>query len=495
MIHHPFAFIDWVILGAYGIIVILIGIVSRSEDDVSDYFFARHRMPWWAVGISLIATSVSASTFLGNPAEAYQFDLRLLQLNLGVPISIAIVCLIFIPYFQKSHAKSAYETLELRFDLKTRTLASVLYTIHVLLRTGILIYGPSLVFATITGLNIYWTIIVVGFITILYTTIGGIRAVIWTDFMQFLILATGGVLILFFIDLDVPGGFTQILSKASSAGKLKLFDLNFDLANPRNIWSAGIAYIALDLAIRACDQQFVQRYLSCKDVLRSQFAAILSAVAGLFIALLFFAVGIFLWGYYQNYPTQLPMGFSVNQVLPNYIATKLPWGMSGLIVAAVLAAAMSSLDSAIQALANVATVDFYQRFKKGKKPSLKFARKISVVWGILGIVIGLLTVGIGKNLFIIALSFTSLFTGALLGIFILAVLIRRANGTGAFYGGIIGVLTLLVVTKILHFNISWPWYPVISMTATIVSGVIISLFSAPPKRKTQELGFRTRSIS
>jgi len=481
MIHHPFALIDWVILAAYGAIVILIGIVSRSEDDVSDYFFAKHKMPWWAVGISLIATSVSASTFLGNPAEAYQFDLRLLQLNLGVPISIAIVCMVFIPYFQKSHATSAYEVLELRFDLKTRTLASILYTIHVLLRTGILIYGPALVFSAITGLSIYWTIVIVGIITIMYTTIGGIRAVIWTDVMQFVILFSGGILIILFIDLDVPGGSSALLQNVKEAGKLTWFDGSFSLDNARNVWSAGVAYIALDLAIRSTDQQFVQRYLSCSDTRHSQYAAVLSAVMGVAIALLFFGVGAYLWGFYQFYPQQLPAGTSVNGVLPHYIATKLPWGMSGLIVAAVLAAAMSSLDSAIQALANTATVDFYQRFKGGDKPSIKFARYISVVWGVVGIAIGIITASIGKNLFVLALSFTSLFTGALLGIFLLAVVFKRATGTGAFAGGIIGVITLALVTKVFHAPISWPWYPVISLSATIVSGMIISMII--PKKK------------
>ena len=476
MIHQPFAFIDWVVLFAYLVIVMLIGVVYRSgREGVLDYFFARGRMPWWAVGISLIATSVSASTFVGNPAEAYQFDLRLLQLNVGVPLSIVIVCIVFIPFFRRSGASSAYEVLEKRFDLKTRTLASTFYIIHVLLRTGILIFGPSLIVAQVTGLDVRVVVVAVGIVAMFYTVLGGIRAVIWTDVLQFGILFGGGVLICVIVSLDVTGGFEAVVERASQAGKLTWFDSSWGLANPRNIWAAGIAYITLDLAIRAADQQFVQRYFSCVDVRRSQYAAILSAVLGLFVAILFFAVGVFLWVFYQAYPGQLASITDANQVLPQYVTTKLPWGVSGLIVAAVFAAAMSSIDSAISALANTVTIDFYGRFGGRPEKRMRFARMISFLCGLLGIAIGIFSITAKKNLFVLALSFTSLFTGALLGIFILAVATKRTSGWGAFIGAILGMASLVVVTKILALPISWPWYPVISMTVTVATGWSIGL--------------------
>ncbi|HPQ81489.1 MAG TPA: sodium transporter, partial [bacterium] len=382
MIHQSFSFIDWVVLVSYFAIIFLVGVIYRSgKEGVLDYFFARSRMPWWAVGLSLIATSVSASTFLGNPAEAYEFDLRLLQLNLGVPFSILVVCLVFIPFFRKSGATSAYEVLEKRFDLKTRTLASAFYVVHVLLRTGILIYGPSILVAQVTGMKIGTVIVGVGIVTIAYTVVGGIRGIIWTDAIQFVILTGGALLICLFIDLDVPGGLPAVFEMAGEAGKLRVFDSSWDLANPRNIWAAGFAYIALDLAIRAADQQFVQRYLTCADVRRAQYAAILSAVLGVGAALLFFALGISLWGFYQAYPEELVGVTTVNGVLPQFIATKLPWGVSGLIVAAVFAAAMSSISSAINALGETATIDFYKRFGGKSGGALLFARLISVLWG------------------------------------------------------------------------------------------------------------------
>ncbi|MFH0799196.1 MAG: sodium/solute symporter [Pseudomonadota bacterium] len=482
MIHQPFAFIDWVVLAAYFAIVLLIGFVYRSgQDGVLDYFFARRQMPWWAVGLSLIATSVSASTFLGNPAEAYQFDLRLLQLNLGVPISIFIVCWIFIPFFSRSGATSAYEVLEKRFDLKTRSLASVFYVIHVLLRTGILIYGPSIMVAQVSGLDMRLVIVVVGIVTVAYTAVGGIRAVIWTDVMQFGILFIGALIICLFIGLDVPGGVHGIFEKASAAGKLKLFDTSWSFANPRNIWAAGFAYIALDMAIRATDQQFVQRYLSCTDVRRARYAAILSAVLGLAVAILFFSVGIFLWGFYQVYPEDLGKVASVNDVLPHYVATKLTWGVSGLIVAAVFAAAMSSISSAINALSETATIDFFLRFGGSREHSMKFARLSSVAWGTIGIGIALYMASFGENLFSLALSFTSLFTGALLGLFILAVVIKKASGTGAFVGAIMGMAVLALVTRVFRWPVSWPWYPVISMTTTVAVGWFVSVVSGGRK--------------
>ncbi len=481
MIHQPFAFIDWIVLIAYLVVVILIGIVARSgKEGISDYFFARGRMPWWTVGISLIATSVSASTFLGNPAEAFGHDLRLMQLNIGVPVSILIVCAVFIPFFRRSGAASAYEVLEQRFDLKTRMLASSFYIVHVLLRTGILIFGPAIILAQVTGLDVRIVIVVVGVVAVAYTAIGGIRAVIWTDVLQFFILFGGGVLICLFIDLDVPGGMGAIFDQAGHAGKLTWFDPSWDLADARTFWAAGVAYIVLDLAIRAADQQFVQRYLSCSSLRRTQYAAILSAVLGLFVALLFFIVGIFLWGYFQAYPMQLAGIADPNRVLPQFIATKMPWGVAGLIVAAVLAAAMSSVDSAVSALSNTATIDFYRRFGGSEGSSMRFARGITILWGILSIIIGLVVASMGKNLLVLALSFTSLFTGALLGLFILAVGVKRASGWGAFLGAISGMLVLALVTKGLDLHISWPWYPVISMTTTVSVGWIVSVLS--PRR-------------
>ena len=481
MIHQAFSFIDWVVLVSYFAIIFLIGVIYRSgREGVLDYFFAKSRMPWWAVGLSLIATSVSASTFLGNPAEAYEFDLRLLQLNIGVPISILLVCWIFIPFFRKSGATSAYEVLEKRFDLKTRTLASSFYILHVLLRTGILIYGPSIMVAQVTGVDINIVIVAVGIVTVAYTVVGGIRGVIWTDAIQFVILFGGALLICLFIDLDVPGGLPAIFAKADAAGKLTWFDGSWDLANPRNIWAAGAAYIALDLAIRAADQQFVQRYLTCEDVRRARYAAILSAVLGVAVALLFFGLGISLWGFYQAYPEELASVGNVNGVLPHFIATKLPWGVSGLIVAAVFAAAMSSISSAINALSETATIDFYTRFGGDPAKALRFARGSSAIWGTAGIAIALYMATFGDNLFVLALSFTSLFTGALLGIFILAACVKSARGWGAFLGAVLGMTTLAFVTKVLRLDIAWPWYPVISMGTTVAAGWFLSLFVRRP---------------
>lgn len=475
MIHQPFALIDWVVLAAYLVIVLLIGAIYRTEKDGAfGYFFARGRMPWWAVGLSLIATSVSASTFLGNPAEAYEFDLRLLQLNIGVPLSIVIVCIVFIPFFRRFGATSAYEILERRFDLKTRTVASLFYIVHVLLRTGILIFGPSIVVAKITGIDIRILIAVVGIVAVAYTTMGGIRAVIWTDVLQFGILFLGGVLVIVFIDLDVSGGMAQIFQQASEAGKLRWFDPSWNLADPRTFWAAGVAYIVLDLSIRAADQQFVQRYLTCTDVRRARYAAILSAVLGFAVALLFFGVGIALWGYYRAYPGELPLTGDVNQILPHYITAKMPWGVSGLIVAAIFAAAMSSIDSAINALSETATIDFFRRFGGRPERELPFARLTTVLWGVLGIGMALYAASFGENIFILALSFTSLFTGALLGLFVLAVAFPRIRGHGAFWGAICGMLSLGLITKVLRWPVSWPWYPVISMTVTIVMAFLIT---------------------
>lgn len=489
-----FGFINWIVLGVYLAAMLGIGaLFARKNVSAKEYFFAGGNIPWWAAGVSMIATSVSATTFLGNPAETFSGDMSFMMLNFGVPVSILITSFVFIPYFRKAQVRSAYETLEKRFDRKTRYLAACIYSAHLLLRTGILIYGPAIVLSKITGFSTTTAILICGVSTIIYTYEGGFRAVIWTDVVQFGIFFAGAAAAIAFAASGISGGYAEASRMADEAGKFVWFRGGIDPSDARNFLSAGVAYIALDLAIRGCDQQFIQRYMSTSDIKRAQWATVLSAVLGLLVSWALFMVGAYLYSYYKVHPGDLPAGTDANGVFPHFILTVLPKGFSGLLVAAIFAAAMSSLTSAISALSNTTLVDFIEtrRVFANETERLKTARRWVLLWGVVGVASALYASTFNASLLYTALYFTSLFTGSLLGIFLLAVAVPWARGGSAFAGAIIGMIALAACTRGLNLdiasaeatpvigwianglrlNISWPWYPVISATATVAGGM------------------------
>ncbi|MBO7513898.1 MAG: sodium transporter, partial [Fibrobacter sp.] len=275
-----FTALDWIVLVAYLLLSIAIGLfVSRGNKNLKEYMLGGGSIPWVAVGISLIATSVSATTFLGAPADVYGDNMTFLMFQIGAFISIVVVGLVFIPKFRSSGINSAYELFEVRFSRPVRRLAAVFYCLHLLLRTGILLFAPSLVLAQILHIDLKLAIIVSAAVAIFYTWFGGIKAVIWTDVMQFVVFFGGGVLVLILIS-NAVGGFGEMATLASEAGKTKWWDASMDVSNARTLVSAGFAYAILEIAIRGCDQQFVQRYLSCKDVKAANRSSILSMVLG-----------------------------------------------------------------------------------------------------------------------------------------------------------------------------------------------------------------------
>ena len=325
-----FTALDWLVLFAYLLLSLAIGLwVSRGNKNLKEYMFGGGSMPWVAVGISLIATSVSATTFLGAPADVFGDDMTFLMFQIGALLSIVVVGFVFIPRFRTSGISSAYELFEVRFGSRSvRRLAAVFYCLHLLLRTGILLYAPSLVLAQILHIDLKLAIIVSAAIAIFYTWFGGIKAVIWTDVMQFCVFFGGGVLVLLIIANQV-GGFGEMATLASEAGKTRWWN------------------------IRGCDQQFVQRYLSCKDVKAANRSSVLSMVLGCAVSILFYWVGAALFVFYKKAQVAtLPEGLGQNDVFPYFIVNALPSGVTGLIVAAICAAAMSSLSGAINSLSN-----------------------------------------------------------------------------------------------------------------------------------------------
>ena len=484
-----FTLIDWIVLFAYLLFSLAIGLwVSRGNKNLKEYMFGGGAMPWVAVGISLIATSVSATTFLGAPADVYGDDMTFLMFQIGALLSIIVVGFVFIPRFRSAGINSAYELFERRFgSLAVRRLAALFYCLHLLLRTGILLYAPSLVLAQILHVDLRVAIVVSAAVAIFYTWFGGIKAVIWTDVMQFCVFFGGGALVLILIS-NAVGGFGEMAAMASEAGKTRWWNPSIDISDARTLVSAGFAYAILEIAIRGCDQQFVQRYLSCKDVKAANRSSILSMVLGCAVSILFYWVGAALFVYYKVAGvSSLPEGIGQNDVFPYFIVNGLPIGVTGLIVAAICAAAMSSLSGAINSLSNTSEHDFLGWKEDEGIGGLKRAKIWTVVWGVLGVFFALFAATQQGSLLKNALFFTGLFTGPLLGMFILAFFVKNLRPWMVVAAVLCGMASLVLIQGIPAFGVpallggifSWPWMPFISMTTTIVVAVVLKLVCTP----------------
>lgn len=475
-----FETIDWITLVGYLAVMTGMGAYfARRNTDYHAYMFGSGQMPWFAVGISLIATSVSATTFLGNPADTFANNMTYLMCNIGVFMSIWVIAVVFIPRFRALKVTSAYELLETRFSRPVRLLAAVFYCLHLLLRTGILLYGPAIVLAEIFSLNIYLAICIMAVLAIVYTYFGGLQAVVWTDVVQFFVLFGGGLMTLYFCAKGI-GGVGAMWDAAVTAGKTKVFDFSMDPSQARTLLSAGLVYVVFEVAIRGCDQQFVQRYMACKDVRAANLSSLLSAVLGLLVGLLFYSVGAALYVYFKEAQVmELPGDVTTNHVFPYFILHVLPPGLTGLLVAAIFAAAMSSLDSAVTALSNTTMTDFFQA-NDGEQ--LGKARKWVIIWGILGTLAAFVCVIGQKSLLAKALFFTSLFTGPLLGLFLFAFFREKTVPRALFGGAIGGMICLMLFSKIPVlpgwepiYQFSWPWNPVISLTGTALCTFLLEM--------------------
>lgn len=491
---------DWFVLGIYVLAMIGIGAwANRMQTDTEAYFVGNRNVRWWAAGLSIIATSFSAASILGVPGYAYATDMWYLQYQLGDILAAVITAVLFIPFFHRVRGlTTAYEYLEERFDLKTRLLGSTLFILTVLLRAGTLLFGAALLFSAVAptdfipGLSgVEEAVVVFGIIAIIYTVMGGITAVIWTDVIQFSIMAIGIIASMAVVVLGTPGGWGTAFAEADAFGKLDIIHMDEPLGG-QGLLTAIFGYGLLALSLFGTNQQPVQRYMTVKSPREAQQAIILGVGAGALGVLLSLLLGVFLFIYYQHFPEQLPGGLTADQVMPLFVSTRVPPIITGALVAAVFAAAMSSLDSALNSLAAASTVDFVARFKPDlpEAARLRFAKVVVVTAGIVGIAIGIYSARTQAPLIDLILTFMGFFAGGLLGLFLLGMLTRRANGHGAFTGAIVGTLVVLMVTEndfplprlydLFGFEpIPFIWSTAVGTAVTMVVGYLLSLAGNP----------------
>lgn len=477
--------LDYVIIGLYLAAILAMGAYfSGQQTSLKEFFLGSRNIPWWAAAFSGIATVVSAAAYLGAPGQAFQADLTFLQYRLATPFAIAIICLLLIPFFYRLELFTAYEYLERRFDLKTRLLASILFVLLKCFYLAIVIYAPGLVVAEMTGWPLTGIVLATGLLTTLYTMMGGIRAVIWTDCLQLFVLLGGLVFTITILSSAVDGGLLQVVDQASAAGKLRFFDFSTSLEREFTFWGGIIGGTFFMVSQYGVDQAEIQRFLTTSSVRRSQLAVLSSMMVASAVGLLLFLVGAALFVFYSNYPEKGGLAINPDRVFPKFIIEELPPGVTGLVIASVFAAAMSTASSVLNSLTTVSLSDVYQRLSN-RPSSVSAARWLTLAFGFFCTVLGMYTDRFGTIL-VASSKLINFFGGTLTGVFLLGILVPRANGTGAFLGALVGFAGVFLLS--LTTNVSWMWYGVFSAVLAFTTGGMLSLcFPAPTRENTAGL--------
>ena len=446
--------VDIVVIAAYLALMAGVGFVfMRRNRDSDAYFKAGGRLPWWVVSLSIYATMFSSITFMSVPAMAFSGDMTYFVISFGIPILALVTVKWYLPFFRRLNLTSAYEYLEVRFNLPCRLFASAAFILFMIARTAIVAYLPSLAICAVAGIDINLAIVVVTAVTILYCTVGGVEAVIWSDFVQSMILIASTALILVWLIAGTDGGLSGFLSMGTEAGKFRVFDFAPDWTKPC-FWVVFIGGLVANLASYTSDQCVVQRYMTTPDEKSAAKSILFNGGLSFLNCFVFFTVGVALWTYYQSHAAALPPGTKPDAVLAVFIARELPIGVSGLVLAAVAAATMSTLSANLNSAASAITVDFCQRLVMGGPQSsaaasdaqervppasdraLLLGGKIStVVVGVLGgaMALWLANTDVG-NIYDQFQRFLGILTGGLGCLFFMGIFMKRVNGFGATCG-------------------------------------------------------------
>lgn len=455
---------------------------SKRQKDTNDYFKGGGRIPWWAAGLSIFGTALSAITFMAIPAKTYATDWSYFMLNLTIFLVAPIIIFLFIPFYRKQNVTTAYEYLENRFNLTIRLIGSFSFIVYQIGRMGVVLFLPSIALNVATGIDIFLCIALMGIIALLYTMLGGIEAVIWTDVMQVIVLLGGAILSLTMIILKIDGGFSSIIDIAARNHKFNVFDLSFSLKQP-TLWVMLLGGIFANITTYGTDQTMVQRYLTTKTQKEANRSVWTNAILTIPATLIFFFVGTALYVFYQKYPSDLsPMMQNNDAIFPLFIASQLPEGISGLLIAGIFAASMSSLSSSMNSAATAYATDIHFRFGWSKNTNqLKLARIATFVVGISGTLFAFLMATMDiESLWDEFQKVLGLVIGSLGGVFLLGILSKKANSTGALLGIIVSIIVQILVAS--YQSIHLLAYSATGVISCFVAGWIAS-FIFPVKKK------------
>jgi SSS family solute:Na+ symporter len=555
---HP---VDWAIVGVYLAWMIWDGLrLTKQSDKLEGYFLGARSLPWWAVGLSVMATQLSAITMIGTTGQGYADGMRFLQFYFALPIAMIVLSMTLVPFFHRANIFTAYEYLEQRFDAKTRALTSFLFLVSRSMSLGVVISAPAVVLAVVLGLNVTTTALLIALPTAVYTMFGGVQAVTWTDVKQ-MVLIVGGLAaaaIVLIMSLPADVSVVQALKIAGATGRMQTFDFTFDLTNQWTFWSGTIAAFFLFCSYFGTDQSQVQRYLTTKSIDEARSSLLMSAYWKIPLQALVLIVGVLMFVFYVFTPA--PMLFNrvheremtegarateyrtlerqfeetsasraaaaagmaraeaagdsqlldvagqefkrrevetreirgkalalvreatgdatysdVNYVFPTFITTYMPIGIVGLLIAAIFAAAMSTIAAELAALSTATVIDFYRRWVRPQGSDahyLKVSKIATAFWGVFACLIAVQAGTLGSLIEVVN-RFGSFFYGSILGVFILA-MIPRARAVGAFWGLIAG-MTAVGLVSFGAPQVAFLWYNVIGAVVVVVVGMLLSM--------------------
>lgn len=461
---HP---LDLAIIVAYIAAVIAAGIwFGRRQQTTKQYFLASHNVPWWAIAASIVATETSTITFISVPGIAWAIggDFRFLQIVFGYVVARLIISAIFMPWYFRGELVTVYELLQTRFAPSVKALAASLFVVMRTIADGVrLLLTAYVLTAVLKNVDISTTIIALGAIMIVFTLIGGIEAIVWIEVVQLAIYVGGAVAAAVVLMQNV--GLEHAIAVGSAAGKFRLFDFSFDHTKVYTFWSGLIGGTFLTLSTHGTDQYMVQRYLCTNNPRSASKAVIASGIAVLVQFALFLFIGVLLFAYYGSAaPVTAP-----DQIFPHFIANHMPVGLSGLVVAAILAAAMSS---SLNAIAGTIVADLAK--PRDERQAMRLSRILTVVAGIAQIAVGVAMQRTDRSALSIALAIASLINGPILGVFFLG-MTKRATTRSALLGMSVGIAAVAVVA--FTTKVAWPWYAVIGSMTTLLVGA--ATFSGP----------------
>jgi Na+/proline symporter len=551
--------IDWTIIAIYLVWIVWDGLrLTRRSHELEGYFLASRSLPWWAVGLSVMATQLSAITMIGTTGQGYADGMRFLQFYYALPLAMIVLSLTLVPFFHNARVYTAYEYLEQRFDARTRAFTGFLFLLSRSMSLGVVISAPAVVLSVVMGISVTNTVLLTALPTALYTMFGGVQAVTWTDVKQIVLIVFGLVAAFVVLIMALPPdiGVVQGLRIAGAAGRLQTFDFRFDLTNQYTFWSGTIAALFLFCSYFGTDQSQVQRFLTARTVDEGRESLLMSAYWKIPLQALVLLVGVFVFIFYIFNPgpmlfnqvherdvrsgpraveyrgleqrftsaavarrdaaeslahvdagdvTQLTAARDafrvrdedmrgirnqavalvreatgdaayndVNFVFPTFIVTALPIGLVGLLIAAIFAAAMSTISAEMASLSTVTVIDFYRRFVRHEASDrhyLVVSRIATGFWGIFASIVAIWAAELGSLIEVVN-RFGSFFYGSILGVFILAVAFRRATANGAFVGLIAGMASVAWAAS--FTTVAFLWHNVIGAVVVVVVGLIVS---------------------
>lgn len=479
-----FGWLNWVVLTIYLIAMLALGFFfMRREGDSDDFFRGGGRVPWWAAGISIYATMLSAITYMAIPAKAYATNWTYYPMLITILLVSWPVVRYYLPYFRKLNITSAYEYLEIRFNAVTRLMASGLFIVFMVARMALVLYLPSLALTAVTGIDIYTCIVLMGIVTIIYCTMGGVEAVIWGDVIQGIILVGGAIFAAVYLLGNTEGGFSGAWQLAVENDKLRLFEWSWDYRSV-TFWVAILGGAANNLISYTSDQTVIQHYLTTKDVDSAKQSIWMNGVMCVFISIAFYVIGTGLYTFFKTHPEQLDFTMSKGDtIFPFFMMSQMPQGIAGLLIAAIFAATMSTISSNINSVSTAFSIDFWRRFRPrvSDKEMLRVARWTCVISGIVGVILALLM----ATWNIISLldyfnTILGLLSSGLGGLFFMGLFLPRINGRAALTGFVVGEAVVLLLN--FTTDTSFMLFGLIGMVVSIFVGWLCSLGSKLPAK-------------